>query len=334
MRAFEIRSGAGIDALHLAERPEPRPAAGQILVRLRASSLNYRDLMIVENPVPRGISFPTIPNSDGAGEVVELGAGVGRFKAGDRVAGTFFQRWVSGPITADAMASALGGAVDGLLAEYAVLEADGAVEIPEHLTYEEAATLPCAALTAWHIVVEMAGLAAGETVLLLGTGGVSIFALQFALARGARAIITSSSDLKLARAADLGAWATINYRANPDWEKQVVALTDGRGVDVVAEVGGGGTLEKSIAAVRLGGAIGLVGVLTGGTIDPTLLMRKSIRLQGIYVGSREMFETMNRAIAAARIKPVIDRRFIFDDAPAAYHCMRDAGHFGKIVVTI
>ena len=334
MRVFEIRSSDGIDDLYLADRPEPRPGPGEILVRLRASSLNYRDLMIVQNPVSRGISLPLIPNSDGAGEVVEVGPGVDRFKAGDRVAGTFFQRWISGPITAQAMASALGGAIDGVLAEYAVLQADGAVAVPDHLSFEDAATLPCAGLTAWHILVEMAGLTAGETVLVLGTGGVSIFALQFAVARGARAIVTSSSDEKLARASELGAWATVNYRTNPDWEQEVAALTDGRGVDVVAEVGGGGTLEKSIAAVQIGGAIGLVGVLTGGRIDPTAVMRKSIRLQGIYVGSREMFENMNRTIAAERIKPVVDRRFPFDEARAAFHNMRGAGHFGKIVVTI
>ena len=334
MRVFEIRSPDGIDDLYLADRPEPRPGPGEILVRLRASSLNYRDLMIVQNPVSRGISLPLIPNSDGAGEVVEVGPGVDRFKAGDRVAGTFFQRWISGPITAQAMASALGGAIDGVLAEYAVLQADGAVAVPDHLSFEEAATLPCAGLTAWHILVEMAGLAAGETVLVLGTGGVSIFALQFAVARGARAIVTSSSDEKLAHASELGAWATVNYRTNPDWEQEVAALTDGRGVDVVAEVGGGGTLEKSVAAVRIGGAIGLVGVLTGGRIDPTTVMRKSIRLQGIYVGSREMFENMNRTIAAERIKPVVDRCFPFDEARAAFHHMRGAGHFGKIVVTI
>ncbi len=334
MKCYEIRSQDGIDALALTERPGPRPGPGQVLVRLRANAINYRDLLNVLDPAARGIATPRIPNSDGAGDVVETGAGVTRFKPGDRVVASFFQRWPAGPITAEAMASALGGPIDGLLTDHAVLEEDGLLAIPEHLSYEEAATLPCAALTAWHILVEMGRLKAGDTVLVLGTGGVSIFALQFAALQGARAIVTSSSDEKLARARDLGAWQTINYRSNPDWEQEVLALTKGRGVDLVAEVGGAGTLERSIQAVRVGGSIGLVGVLTGGTIDPTSVMRKSIRLQGIYVGSRAMFENMNRAIAAGGLKPVIDASFGFEEARAAYHRMQGAGHFGKIVITI
>ena len=334
MKAYEIVSAEGIDALALRERPRPAPGPGQVLVRLRASSINYRDLLNILDPPARGIAYPRIPNSDGAGEVVEVGPGVTRFRAGDRVAGCFFQRWPAGGITAEAMASALGGALDGLLTEYAVLEQDGAVAIPAQLSFEEAATLPCAALTAWHILVEMGGIKAGDTVLTLGTGGVSIFALQLAAQQGARVIVTSSSDEKLARARELGAWQTVNYRDNPDWDQAVTELTGGRGADVVVEVGGAGTLERSIRAVRVGGRIGLVGVLTGGRIDPTSVMRKSIRLQGIYVGSREMFEAMNRAIAAGGLKPVVDRRFGFDEARAAYHHMQGGGHFGKIVITI
>ena len=334
MRTYEIRSPDGIDALHLAERPDPEPGPGQVLVRMRASAINYRDLLNILDPPARGITYPRIPNSDGAGEVVALGHGVTHFAVGDRVAGAFFQAWAAGGITGAAMASALGGPVDGVLAEYAVLEEEGLVAVPDHLSFEEAATLPCAGLTAWHILIEMGRLKAGDTVLLLGTGGVSIFALQFAVLAGARAIVTSSSDEKLARAAELGAWRTINYRANPDWEQEVADLTEGRGVDLVAEVGGPGTLEKSIEAVRIGGSIGLVGVLTGGEINPTGVMRKSIRLQGIYVGSRAMFENMNRAISAHQLKPVIDRRFAFDEARAAYHHMQAAGHFGKIVIGI
>ncbi len=334
MKCYEIRSQDGIDALALTERPGPRPGPGQVLVRLRANAINYRDLLNVLDPAARGIATPRIPNSDGAGDVIETGAGVTRFKPGDRVVASFFQRWPAGPISAEAMASALGGPIDGLLTDHAVLEQDGLLAIPEHLSYEEAATLPCAALTAWHILVEMGRLKAGDTLLVLGTGGVSIFALQFAALQGARAIVTSSSDEKLARARELGAWQTINYRANPDWEQEVLALTEGRGVDLVAEVGGAGTLEKSIQAVRVGGTIGLVGVLTGGTIDPTSVMRKSIRLQGIYVGSRAMFENMNRAIEAGGLRPVIDSGFGFDEARAAYHHMQGAGHFGKIVITV
>ncbi len=334
MKAYEICSAEGIDALHLAERPMPRPGPGQVLVRIRANSINNRDLQIIQHPEPRGIVYPRIPNSDGAGEVLEVGAGVSRFKAGDRVMGTFFQNWTAGGITPEAMASALGGPIDGLLCDHAVLEQDGMVPVPAHLSYEEAATLPCAGLTAWHIVVGLGQIKAGDTVLILGTGGVSIFALQFAHMHGARAIVTSSSDEKLARAKELGAWKTVNYRATPDWEKQVLELTEGRGVDLAAEVGGPGTLEKSIQAVRVGGKIGLVGVLTGGKIDPTSVMRKSIHLQGIYVGNRAMFEDMNRAMTVNGMRPVIDALVDFKDAPDAYRRMRDAGHFGKIVIAI
>ena len=334
MKAYEIRSPDGIDALHLADRPTPKPGPGEVLVRLRANSINYRDLQTILYPEPRGIVYPRIPNSDGAGEVLEAGPGVTRWKSGDRVAGTFFQRWTAGGITPDAMASALGGALDGVLCEYAVLREEGLVAIPDHLSFEEAATLPCAGLTAWHIVVGLGQVKAGDTVLILGTGGVSIFALTFARMHGARAIVTSSSDEKLARAVELGAWRTVNYRDNPDWEKEVLAHTEGQGVDLVAEVGGAGTLEKSIQAVRVGGAIGLVGVLTGGQIDPVNVMRKSIRLQGIYVGHRAMFDDMNRALAAHEAHPVIGSRFGFEEARAAFHQMQGAGHFGKIVIAM
>lgn len=334
MRAYEIVGPGGIDALRLAERASPQPGHGEVLVRMRASSLNYRDLMTVQDPESRGIPYPRIPNSDGAGEVLAVGPGVTRFAPGDRVASTFFQRWDDGPITADAMASALGGALDGVLAEEVVLAERGLVHVPAHLSFEEAATLPCAALTAWHALVEKGRLRAGETVLLLGTGGVSTFALQFAALHGARPIVISSSDAKLERARALGAWQTLNYRATPDWDRAVLDITDGEGVDHVVEVGGAGTLERSIAACRVAGHIALIGVLTGGQINPTPIMRKSITVHGIYVGSRAMFEAMNRAIAAAGLRPIIDRTFAFEDARAAYHHMRTAAHFGKIVVVL
>jgi NADPH:quinone reductase-like Zn-dependent oxidoreductase len=334
MKVYEIRSANGIDALNLAERATPPPGPGQVLVRMRANSINYRDLLNILDPSARGIAYPRIPNSDGAGDVVEVGEGVTRFRVGDRVVGMFFQNWTAGGITTEAMASALGGPIDGVLCDHAVLEQDGVVPIPAHLSYDEAATLPCAGLTAWHILVGLGQIKAGNTVLILGTGGVSIFALQFARLHGARAIVTSSSDEKLARAVKLGAWRTINYRAEADWEKKVLELTYGRGVDLIAEVGGPGTLEKSVQAVRVGGAIGLVGGLTGGKIDPTGVMRKSIRLQGIYVGNKVMFEDMACALAAHETRPVIDSRVAFEDAPAAYHRMRGAGHFGKVVITI
>jgi NADPH:quinone reductase-like Zn-dependent oxidoreductase len=334
MRAYEIVSADGIDALHLAQRADPAPGPGQVLVRIRASSINYRDLSTILDPESRGLAYPTIPNSDGAGEVVAVGEGATRFKPGDRVAGTFFQRWIGGPITPEAMASALGGALDGVLAEQVVLDEDGLVAIPEHLSFEEAATLPCAALTAWHALVEAGRVKAGDTVLLLGTGGVSTFALQLAALHGARVIQTSSSDEKLVRAEEMGAWQTINYRNEPDWERRVLDATDGRGVDVVVEVGGAGTLQKSIEAVRVGGTIALIGVLTGGQINPTPMMRKSITLKGIYVGSRCMFEDMNRAISAHGMRPVIDSTFAFEEARAAYRHMQSGRHFGKIVLTL
>jgi NADPH:quinone reductase-like Zn-dependent oxidoreductase len=334
MRAYEIVSAGGIDALHLAERPDPHPGPGEVLVRMRASSVNYRDLLTILDPETRAIPYPRIPNSDGAGEVLAIGPGVTRFAPGDRVAGTFFQRWDDGAITAEAMASALGGAEDGVLAEEVVLAQGGLVHVPDHLSLDEAATLPCAALTAWHALIEKGGLKAGETVLLLGTGGVSIFGLQFAALHGARPIVISSSDAKLERARSLGAWQTINYRATADWDRAVLDITDGHGVDHVVEVGGAGTLERSISACRIAGHIALIGVLTGGQINPTPIMRKSLTVHGIYVGSRAMFERMNHAIAAAGLRPNIDRRFAFDDARAAYRHMRGAAHFGKIVITI
>jgi NADPH:quinone reductase-like Zn-dependent oxidoreductase len=334
MKAYEIQGEGGIDALALVERPSPEPGPGQIKVAVRANSLNYRDLNTVRAPARMGLAFPRVPNSDGAGEVMAVGGGVTQFKPGDRVAGCFFQDWSAGEVTPAAMASAMGGAIDGMAAEEVVLNARGAVAVPDHLSYEEAATLPCAALTAWHALVVKGGLKAGETVLLLGTGGVSIFALQFAAMMGARAIITSKSDDKLERAKELGAWETINYQTTPDWAAAVRALTGGRGVDHVVEVGGGGTLEASIEAVRLGGHIALIGVLTMGTINPMPILRKSIRLNGIYVGSRAWFEAMNAAISANALKPVIDRSFPFTEAPAAFHHMQSAQHFGKIVLTL
>jgi len=334
MRAYEIVSAGGVDALALAERDSPHPGPGEVLVQLRASSVNYRDLSTVEAPEPRGIRYPTIPNSDGAGEVLAVGEGVTRFAPGDRVATCFFQRWADGDITPDAMASALGGALDGVLCEEAVFPEGGLVASPAHLDHVEAATLPCAALTAWHALVEFARLRPGETVLLLGTGGVSIFALQFAKLAGARVVLVSGSDEKIERARAMGADVTVNYRGEPEWQRAVLDATGGAGVDVAVEVGGAGTLERSVAATRVAGRIALIGVLTGGEMNPVMIMRKSIRLQGIYVGSRAMFERMNRAIAQARLRPVIDRRFAFEDARDAYHAMRAAGHFGKLVIDV
>ena len=332
MKVWQIVDDGGIDTLELAERPSPEPEPGQVKVRVRANSINYRDLGTVRAPGQRGLALPRIPNSDGAGEVTAVGSGVAGIAAGDRVASCFFQNWAAGDISAAAMASALGGPIDGMLAEEVVLNADGVVPVPPHMDYAEASTLPCAALTAWNALVEKGGLKSGDTVLLLGTGGVSIFALQFCALMGARAVVTSKSDEKLGRARAMGAWRTINYAETPGWASAARDLTGGIGVDHVVEVGGGGTLAQSIEAVRLGGHIALIGVLTQGAVDPTPILRKSLRLNGIYVGSQSMFLDMNAAIEAGGLKPAIDERFGFADAKEAYRCMEAAGHFGKIVI--
>ena len=334
MKIWQIVGEDGIDALELAERPSPEPGPGQVRVRVRANSINYRDLSTVRAPAQRGFAYPRVPNSDGAGDVTAVGPGVPGIAEGDRVAGCFFQNWAAGGISAAAMASALGGALDGMLAEEVVLHAEGVVPVPANLDYAEAATLPCAALTAWNALIERGRLKAGDTVLLLGTGGVSIFALQFCVLAGARAIVTSKSDDKLARARDMGAWRTINYARTPDWAAAAREMTGGAGVDHVVEVGGGGTLAQSVEAVRLGGHIAMIGVLTRGTVDPTPILRKSLRLNGIYVGSRAMFLDMNAAIEAGGLKPAIDRRFAFADSREAYRYMEAAGHFGKIVIEL
>lgn len=332
MKTYQIVSPDGIDALELAEKDAPKPGPGQVHVRIAASSINYRDLGTVRDPAPRGISYPTIPNSDGAGEVVAVGAGVTRFKPGDRVIGTFMQNWIDGPMTPTAVASALGGALDGLLTQEAVLHEDGLVATPAHLSDVEAATLPCAAVTAWHSLVEVGQVKAGSTVLLLGTGGVSMFALQFAQLLGARVIHTSSSADKITRLQELGAWQTVNYAEIPEWQDAVMDITDGRGVDHVVEVGGPGTLERSIAATRIAGSIGVIGTLAQGNVNPLNVMRKALKVQGIYVGHRRMFEDMNRAISNHGLKPIIDTVFAFEDARKAFHYMESGRHFGKIVI--
>ena len=334
MKLYRIPKPSDVEALTLCEAPLPEPGPFQVRVRVRATSLNYRDLMVVRGSYGRGgLPADLIPLSDGAGEIAAIGPGATRFAVGDRVAGIFMQRWLDGGITPEAAASALGGGIDGMLAEAVVLHEDGLVRIPDHLSFEEAATLPCAAVTAWHALVPSGNLRPGETVLVQGTGGVSIFALQFAAMMGARVIATSSSDEKLERAKALGADTLINYRSTPEWQTAVLAATGGRGVDLVVEVGGAGTLPRSVQAVRMGGRIGLIGVLTGrADMNPMPIMGKSVTLQGIYVGSRAMFEAMNRAIALHALRPVIDRVFDFDAAPDAYRHLIAAGHVGKVVI--
>jgi NADPH:quinone reductase-like Zn-dependent oxidoreductase len=337
MRAFQLpKGGAGIESLARVDLPEPKPLHRQVLVKVAACSLNFRDLGIVRGTYRMPVRDKIVPLSDGAGEVVEVGSGVTRVKAGDKVAGCFFQRWAGGEPSQTVQASALGGSIDGMLAEYAVLEEDGVVKVPQHLSLEEAATLPCAALTAWHAMVQHAKVMAGQTVLLQGTGGVSIFGLQFAHAMGLSSIITSSSDEKLTRAKALGATHTVNYKTTPEWDKAAVAFTGGRGVDHVVEVGGAGTLARSFGAIRIGGKISMIGGLSGAAteLNPGLILGRRANVQGISVGSTEMFEAMNAAVAANAIKPVIDRVFGFDETQAAYRHMASGAHFGKIVIRI
>jgi len=335
MKLYEFRETKGIDSLMLTEREAPKAGPGQVLIRVHAVSLNYRDLLIAQGRYPRGLKLPLIPMSDGAGEVVETGAGVTRVKRGDRVAGIFMQNWLCGEVSATAARGALGGSLDGMLAEYVVLSQEGVVHIPSHLSYEEAAALPCAAVTAWNALTSWM-LKPGISVLAQGTGGVSIFALQFAKVTGARVIVTSSSDEKLKKAEGLGASALINYSLTPDWDQKAIELTNGVGIDHIVEVGGWGTLARSMNAVRVGGRISLIGLLTGaeGAVNPMPILGKQIQLQGIFVGSRDMFESMNRAIAVHQLRPVIDRVFEFHEAREALRYLESGSHFGKVVIRV
>jgi NADPH:quinone reductase-like Zn-dependent oxidoreductase len=335
MKVYEIRDRFGLDALKLVERPQPQPGPNEVLLKVRAVSLNYRDLLVVKGLYNPKMPLPRVPVSDAVGEVVGVGAGVTRVKHGERVAGLFMQKWLCGPVTDAAARSALGGAIDGLLAEYVVLHEDGVTPVPEHLTEEEAATLPCAALTAWNALFEEGRVKPGDSVLVQGTGGVSLFALQFARLAGARVIATSSSDAKLGRAKGLGASDGVNYKTTPEWGDAVRKLTDGAGVDQVVEVGGAGTLPQSLRAVRTGGTISLIGVLSGaGQVNPTPVLMKNVRVQGIFVGSRAMFEAMNRAVALHKLRPVVDRVFPFAEAVEALRYMESGAHFGKIVIRV
>jgi NADPH:quinone reductase-like Zn-dependent oxidoreductase len=332
VKAYEVREPTGLDGLVLnADRRQPEASHDQILIRVRAASLNYRDQGVIKGAYGY-TKFPVIPMCDGAGEVAAVGPGVTQFKVGDRVASTFFQTWTGGRIPPDASKNSLGGQLDGVLAEAIVLPQNGAIRIPDHLSFEEAATLPCAALTAWHALFEDKPPVCGETVLIQGTGGVSIFALQFAVSAGLRTIVTSSSDEKLARAKQLGATDTINYKTTPNWEEIARKLTRGEGVDRVIEVGGSETLPRSLKAVRMAGTVSVIGVLSGGdaTLSPLPLLMNSAHLQGIYVGSRAMFQRMNRAIELNRIKPVIDKMFEWTEIKQALEYLGNGQHFGKI----
>lgn len=334
MRRYVATPGGGIDGLGVETVAPVQPGRGQVLVAMKAASLNYRDLMILGGQYPGMDATPIVPLSDGAGEVIAIGADVSRFKVGDRVAAIFLQSFTGGAMADADVGSALGGGIDGVLAEQCLFAEQGLVAIPDHLSYEEAATLPCAGVTAWNALFGARSLVAGQTVLTLGTGGVSIFALQFALAAGARVIATSSNDEKLDRVRTMGASNIINYAATPEWGAEVRRLTGGRGVDTVVEVGGPGTLARSIEATARDGIVQLIGVLSFAQIDPLPILTGGVTVRGFMVGSREMFEAMNRAISQHRIVPVIDRVFAFDEAPAALAHLQSAAHFGKVVIRI
>lgn len=335
MKVWQIQS-FGIDQLVLADLPRPRPGRGEVLVKVHAVSLNYRDLLMVRGQYNPKMAQPRIPCSDGAGEVVELGEDVKEVAKGQRVAGIFMQNWLDGDPNAEKTRGALGGDIDGMLAEYVVLRQSGVVTIPDHLSYEEGATLPCAGVTAWNAVEHAAQVNPGEVVVTQGTGGVSIFALQFAKIAGATVIGTSSSDEKLERAKTLGLVAGLNYRQSPEWAKWVQKQTNNRGADLIVEVGGAGTFSQSLQAIRMGGTVAQIGVLSQSDqpLPIPLILHRQVRIHGVYVGSRAHFEAMNQAISAHQIRPVVDRVFPFSQAPEGLKAMEKGVHFGKIVIQV
>ena len=336
MKAYEVdKGGNSLDGLRQVERADPTPGPHEVLIRVRATSINYRDYMVVQGRYFTPVTRPTIPLSDGAGEVIAIGAGVTKFREGDRVAGTFFQVWRDGPPAF--RAPALGVPADGTLAEYMALHEDGVVAIPQHISFEQAATLPCAGVTAWNaLMYSGTPIKPGDTVLCLGTGGVSMLAMQIAKASGARTIVTSSSDEKLKRALALGASDGINYKTHPEWDKEVQRITHGRGVNAVIEIGGAGTLARSYQCVGFGGKIGLIGFLGGPTGDtnPFPLMMKGGSLWGIGVGSTNMFEDLNRCIEVNGIHPIVDKVFPFDKARQAFETFAANDFVGKVVITV
>ena len=336
MKAYVVKEpGQGVSAWAIESKADPKPGPGEVLVGMKAWSLNYRDLMVAKGTYGGKIRPGLIPLSDGAGEILEVGEGVTEWKCGDRVASSFFQTWIAGPIRAEHQKSALGGTIDGVLAERVVLKSDAVVRVPEHLSFEEASTLPCAGLTAWNALFETAApLKPGDTVLTLGTGGVSTFALLFAKLAGLKVISTSSSEEKLERMLALGADELINYKRNPAWDAEVWKATGNVGVDHVVEVGGAGTLPLSLKSCRPGATVSVIGVLSGMSegINPAPILQRSLRVQGIYVGSVAMFKAMNQALAAHKLHPVIDEVFSFADAKAALAKLESGSHFGKIVI--
>lgn len=335
MQVWELAAQWGTDQLRCVERPTPTPGPGEVLLRCQAWSVNYRDHLMVTGQYNPRLRLPCVPLSDAVGEVVSIGEGVDESLVGKQVIALFMTGWQEGPITEAHAKTSLGGGGIGMAAEYVVLPATGVIPVPAGLSAVEAATLPCAALTAWNALRESSTLQADETVLIQGTGGVSLFALQFATAMGARAIVISSSDEKLARVMALGAFAGVNYRTHPDWETEVKRLNNGHGCDHVVEVGGGGTLARSFQAVKMGGTISLIGVLSGNqaTVNPVPILMKSLRVVGIFAGSGAMFRRMNHFIEQQQIKPVVDRVYPFSELPKALAQLPRGEHFGKICLS-
>ncbi|MCR5876331.1 NAD(P)-dependent alcohol dehydrogenase [Phenylobacterium sp. J426] len=337
MRALQVTTPWGADAIQVVEAPEPKAGPGQVLVRMKACSLNYRDFLMIHGMYGRAAATANdviTPFSDGCGYVEAVGEGVTRFKVGDRVSTLFFQNWISGPPDLAKLSSALGFPIPGAGAELQVFSQEGLSKVPEFLTDHEVATLPCAALTAWRGLFVDASLEPGDTVVLQGTGGVSIFGLQFAAAAGLRTLITSSSDAKLERTRTLGADHTVNYKATPAWSKPVREVTQGRGADFIMEVGGGGTIQESMKAIKIGGHIAIIGIVAGAgePFNPAALIGNSAKLQGLSVGSRDMFEAMCRFIELKQIRPVVDKVVPWTEAKAAIAAMGAGEHFGKIVL--
>lgn len=322
--------------LELADAPVKAPGDNDVVIQIKATALNRRDISIMQGFYPVGDRTRLVPLSDGAGEVVAVGAKVKRFKQGDRVTGSFFQTWLGGRPTPAVFGGMLGGSADGLLTQYATLNEEGVVALPENVSYEEGATLTCAATTAWRGLVTHGGMQSGDFVLVQGTGGVAMFGVQFAAASGAKPIVTSSSDDKIARAKKLGAVAGVNYKTTPDWEKGVAEATGGRGVDQILELGGSGTLAKSLASIAMSGHIALIGAMAGfgGDLPAAQLIGRNATTTGILVGSRADLEAAIAFIAKHKIKPVVDRVFEFKDAPAAFDYMNSGQHFGKVVIKV
>jgi len=336
MKAYRISHGGKIDGLQLENIVERPLDPYEVRVKVRTVSLNYRDLMVANGEYPVKIDIPITPCSDGAGDVIAIGSMVTRVQSGDRVAASFFPRWLEGRPDPVKIRNALGGDIDGMLAEEVTLHEETLVKIPDSLDYIGASTLPCAGVTAWNAIFESSDVRPGDTVLLLGTGGVSILGLQMAKAVGLRAIITSSSDEKLVQARALGADETINYRENPEWQDEVLRLTGGKGVDVVLEVGGQGTIIRSVASTAVGGTIAVIGGVSGfgGEVNPSTLSISAKRMVGIYVGSRGMLEQAAELVAGAGIQPVVDRVFPFAEVKDAYRYIESGAHFGKVVIDL